>query len=174
MSKFSCPFPAALNPLSPNGFQLVIDKLPGITFFCQQCPIPGISLPQSVQGSPFADISLPGDKMDFEQLTVTFLVDEQMDNWKAVFRWMQGLGFPDNNEQYKNYKANPNGKSEVANFYSDARLIILGNNLTPIQTLVFTDIYPSDLGSLAFTNVSNDVEYLTASATFNYSTYDFE
>lgn len=173
--KFSCPFPDNLNPLSPNGFQLIIDRLPGVTFFCQEAPIPNVILPDSVQGSPFVDISVPGDKLNFEPLTITFLVDEKMENWKSIFNWMNGLGFPESNEQYTDYiDSVESGYSELQKFYSEARLIVFGNNLTQIQTINFVDIYPTSLGQLEFTNVSNDVQYLTATATFNYTLFKFD
>lgn len=175
MSKFQCPFPANLNPLSPNGFQLIIDKLPGVTFFCQQAPIPGISLPTADQETPFVMVPVPGETLIFEPMNVNFLVDEKMDNWKAVFNWMNGLGFPESNDQYIEYlNTNQNNSmSELQNFYSDAKLIVYGNNLTPIQTLNFIDIHPESLGELSFTNVSQDVEYLTANVSFRYSHFNF-
>ena len=175
MSRFQCPYPDNLNPLSPNGFQLIIDRLPGVSFFTQDAPIPSIVLPESIQNTQFSDISVPGDKLNFEPLSITFLVDEKMENWKSIFNWMSGLGFPESNEQYSDYiNSVKTGYSELQKFYSEARLIVYGNNLTPIQTLNFEDIYPTSLGQLSFTNVSNDVQYLTASATFNYTTYNFD
>lgn len=173
--KFSCPFPDNLNPLSPNGFQLIIDKLPGVTFFCQNVPIPGISMPEAIQGSPFTNISLPGETIEFEPLTVSFLVDEKMENWKSVFKWMNGLGFPIDNEQYNEYRNESKmNLSELQEFYSDGRLIIYDNNLSPIQTINFVNLHPTSLGQLDFTNTSTDVEYLTATATFNYTLYKFD
>lgn len=175
MAKSQCPFPDDLNPLSPNGFQLIIDKLPGVTFFTQEVPVPGLSLPAATQESPFSTVHTPGDKIEFEQLTVQFLVDEHMNNWKAVYKWMTGLGFPSDNNEYTEFiDSQKNYESELQKMYSDARLIIYGNNLTPIQTIHFTDIYPESLGSLAFTNITQDVQYLTCTATFNYTYYKFD
>lgn len=180
MTKFSCPFPENLNPLSPNGYQLVIDTLPGVVFFSQTVNIPGITMPESIQYTPLSDVGVPAEKINFENLVVQFLVDENMSNYKNIFRWMQGLTFPDNNNQWVQYLAgetfeqNQPNESELAKMYSDARLIILGNNNNSIQTLKFSDIYPIALSPLQFTNISTDVEYLQATVEFKYTTYDFE
>ena len=41
------------------------------------------------------DLPIPGDKMEFEDLNVRFLVDENLENYMEIQNWMRGLGFPE-------------------------------------------------------------------------------
>jgi len=54
ITTLTCPIPSNINPLSPNGFQFSIAKLPDLTYFAQQVTIPGISLPAFEANNPFA------------------------------------------------------------------------------------------------------------------------
>lgn len=173
MSKFQCPYPESLNPLSPAGFQLIIEKLPGVTFFSQTVTLPSVNLFDSNQSTPFTDVPIPGEKLQFEPLTVSFLIDETMHNYKEVFNWLSGIAFPENNNQYSDFINSQGNLSELQKLYSDAKLIVLGNNLTPIQTISFIDTYPVNLGSLTFTTTDSDINYLTATLTLNYTRFEF-
>jgi len=171
----SCPVPNNINPLSPNGYMFTIAKLPSLSFFCQEVNLPSLSLPEAQQLNPFTKISLAGDQLEFGSLTVQFLVDENMENYKAIHNWLVGLGFPENNEQYKNFidSASVLELSEVARSSSDATLVILGNNNNPIQTIEFKDCIPESLESLTFLSTNQDVQYLVGSVSFKYTLYKF-
>lgn len=176
MSKLQCPFPDNLNPLASNGFKLTVNKLPNLTYFCQECPLPGISIESADQFTRFNRVPTPGDEIEFEPITATFLVDENMANWKAIYDWITGFGTPDSEDQYKEFMYGQNNdlSSELQKMYSDGSLIIYGNNLTPIRTIYFTNMIPTQLSGLQFTNTSSDVQYLSATVTFDYTLYSFD
>ena len=171
----TCPYPETLNPLSPNGFQFSIQKLPDLTYFSQQVSIPGISLPNTTFNTPFSQVKIAGDLLAYDSLNVEFLVDEKMTNYLALYDWIIAMGFPENYDQYVSWQ----GKfqtpflSEIAKNFSDATLTILGSNNMPIQNITFVDIIPTSLGAINFTTTSTDVQYITCNATFEYSYYKF-
>lgn len=174
MANLTCPFPANLNPLSANGFQFAITKLPGLSYFCQAATIPSITLGEASQSSPLIDAFLPGEKLEYEPITIEFLIDEQMENFKAIQKWMTGLGFPDDNTQYSDLLAeNENVIDEDAGVVSDGTLIILNSSNNPVATIQFKDLFPVSLGSLRFSSTSDQTEYLTGTATFRYTSYSF-
>lgn len=179
MANANCPIPSNINPLMPTGFQLSITKLPEVSFFCQQASIPEIELPAALMPTPFSMIGLPGDRISFGELTVTFIVDENLSNYKAVFNWIKGLGFPENYEQYTALvAADPRGLDGkfggMVQEYSDATLGILGSNNLPTANVVFRNVQPISLSSLQFQANVTDIQYLTGVATFRYTYYDFE
>ena len=50
---------------------------------------------------------LPGDKFVFDTLEITFMVDENLENYREMHGWLTGIGFPRDREQYtKMLKAN--------------------------------------------------------------------
>lgn len=170
----TCPVPENINPLSPNGFMFSIARIPEVTYFCQEVNIPEVSLSTVEQGSPFVRIPLPGDTLDFGELNVQFLVDSQMSNYKALFNWIRGLGFPENNRQYTQQITNSYSLNEGAAAYSDATLTALSNKNVPAGTVLFKDCVITSLSGLVFTSTSNDVQYLVGNASFKYSYFKFE
>ncbi len=171
----TCPLPENINPLSPNGYMFTLQRLPELSFFCQEVSLPSITLPEATQMTPFTKIPLSGDQIDFDTLRVQFLIDEKMENYKAIHNWIIGLGFPENYSQYTQSVGDSPipGVNEVARSSSDATLIILGNNNTPIQVIQFADCVPESLESITFTSTNQDVQYLIGSASFRYTYYKF-
>jgi len=175
MTTLSCPVPSNINPLSPNGFMFSIQKLPEVSFFCQQVNLPGITLGSPEFGNPFQTQPIPGETLTYDQLTVQFLVDDQMTNYMAIYNWIVALGFPNTYEQYTTFFNNDQRAniSELATNYSDSTLQILGANNTAIRTVQFIDMFPVTLDSLMFQSTNQDVNYLVGNATFRYGYYKF-
>ena len=181
----NCPIPNNINPLSPTGFRLSITKIPEVTYFCQEANVPEIGLESIDVGTPFSVSALPGEMLRFGELSVNFLIDEQMLNYKAIHNWLIGLGFPESYTQYQtlvnaqqNSSSNPSTTSPaVPKFgnmlgnYSDGTLEILGSNNTAIQTIHFVDLHPVSLGTLNFQANVTDINYLVGNATFKYTYY---
>lgn len=178
MANANCPIPSNINPLSPTGFRLSISKLPDLVFFCQEANLPEIELPSIEMPTTFSTIGVPGDMIHYGDLTVQFLVDENLANYKGVHNWIVGLGFPENYLQYQALGANDgivgnNKFGGMVGNYSDGVLEILGSQNTATQTVAFRDLHPVSLSSLPFTANATDVNYLIGTATFRYTYYDF-
>lgn len=171
----TCPLPENINPLSPNGYMFTLQRLPELSYFCQEVSLPAITLPEATQLNPFSKIPLSGDQIEFDTLRIQFLIDDKMKNYRAIHDWIVGLGFPENNSQYTQTieVSNMPGLSEVAKSTSDATLIILGNNNMPIQAIQFADCVPESLESITFVSNNQDVQYLIGSASFRYTYYKF-
>lgn len=179
MATMGCPLPANLNPLSPTGFRLNITKLPEVTFFCQEANIPDINLAPIPIGTPFSTNLIPGEIIDFGTLNVNFLVDESMSNYKAIYNWIVGLGFPRDYLQYQGLGESQEPVQLSVKFgtqqgnFSDGTLEILGSNNVGVQVINFKDLHPVSISSLNFRADVDDVQYLTGSAAFKYTYYEF-
>lgn len=168
--------PSNINPLSPTGFRLSIAKLPEIEFFCQEVNIPDITLGEVNFDTPLSRIPVPGDKLSFGNLEVQFLVDEDMKNYKSVWDWMIGLGFPRNNTDYTNYMNRSNQiqqNKELTRNTTDATLAILTNNSNQNIIINFRGLFPIGLNGLTFNSTEGDVNYLIGRATFAFNYYEF-
>lgn len=173
-STITCPVPTNINPLSPNGFLFNIQKLPKIAFFCQSVNLPGITLGSPEFGNPFNIAPIPGETLTYDQLTVQFLVDENMENYQSIYNWIVALGFPESYDQYITFTNNDTTNySELAKNYSDATLQILTANNVTAKTVQFIDLFPIGIDSLQFAGTNNDVQYLIGNATFRYALYKF-
>jgi len=174
MPNLTCPLPANINPLSPNGFNFSISKLPEVSFFCQEVNLPGISTQTAEMNTPFSLLPFAGDIITYEDLQVQFLVDENMLNYTAIYNWLIGLGFPEDNKQFSDFTNNAiGGYSRTDREFSDATLQILGSNNQPVKSIHFIDILPINLSTLTFQSTNTDVNYLVGSATFKISRYNF-
>ena len=98
-----------------------------------------------------------------------------MDNYKALYDWLKGLGFPTEHQEYSDFIAQDQqaNKMELSKNYSDASLSILSSNNQVVKTLRFVDMFPISLASLQFGSNLSDVNYLQGNAIFRYTYYEF-
>ena len=89
------------NFLSPVGFRFTLAKTPKVNFFCNSARIPEINLGVANQPTYLKDLDIPGDKLTYGDLTLRFLVDENLENYMAIHNWMTGLGFPESTQECK-------------------------------------------------------------------------
>ena len=168
------------NYMSPLGFKLVLTKTPKVDFLCQSANIPSISMGTAIQPSYLKDIPVPGDKVLYDDLNVRFLVDEKMENYLAIHKWMTGLGYPESLGQYSQLKTDDNRTdrrvSDAADplyfQYSDATLQVLNSNYKPSVLINFKDAFPVALSTLDFDVTTRDYSYFTAEVTFKYTIYN--
>ena len=162
------------NFLSPTGFRFSIKRCPAATFFCNKANIPELNLGIAVQPSYLKDIDRPGEKIEFGDLNITFLVDEDLVNYMEIQKWIRGLGFPEDLDQFaqleKEAILGPQGKFE--NIYSDGVLQILSSNQVAKYQVVFQDLFPYSLSTLSFDATDTDIEYFTADVSFKYTIYN--
>ena len=169
------------NLLQGSKFKLNFDRLPDVSFFCTSVNIPGLSLSENMRATPFVDYAIAGDKLTYEKLEITFLINENLSPWKEVHDWMRGLGFPTNFDEYKNLAALQASKlypglstlGTEAPQYSDGRLSIFTNKNNPVVTISFKDLYPVEISSIDFATKMTAEDIISGTARFAYMYYDF-
>jgi hypothetical protein len=164
------------NFLSPTGFKFILNKAPKVDFFSNTANIPAISLGSSTMTRYGKNIDIPGDKMEFGDFNLRFIVDEYLENYMEIWNWMTGLGFPYSIEQYHDLTetADPNlkGIKSISSYErSDGTLQILSSNFNPTLSVIFYGLYPISLSSLEFDATSENINYFTAQVNFKYTYY---
>jgi hypothetical protein len=166
------------NFLSPTGFKFALKRSPAAAFFCNQANIPSLDLGIAQQTSYLKDIDIPGDKIVFGDLTLRFLVDEDLFNYMEIQNWIRGLGYPEKLSQLKDLSEDGKIKSRFGqsgeNIYSDATLQVLSNSLIPKFQIMFKDVFPYSLSTITFDATDTDIEYFTADVSFKYTIYDMQ
>ena len=135
-------------------------RTPTLTYFCQKANLPGLTLGSAEQQTPFRAVPWSSTKMQWGELNITFLVDEELKNWLEIFNWMNGLAL---SEGFSNYKGNN---------FSPATLTIMTNNKLPNIEVDFRSCCPVSLSEIQFSSDQGNQEYLTASASFAYTHFD--
>ena len=164
------------NFLTPVGFKFILNRAPKVAFFSNQANIPGINLGTATQPTYLKDIDTPGDKLTFNDLTIRFLVDEDLENYMEIQHWMRGLGYPENLEEiYNLQKENTfmdTTDTKLMNIYSDATMNVLTSSQNTNFKIKYRDVFPVSLSDLEFDATDADIQYFTAEATFKYTIYD--
>jgi len=160
------------NYLSGIGFKFNLAKYPKVDFFSNSARIPELSLAVATQPSYLKDIDLPGEKLTYGDFTLRFLIDEDMENYMAIYEWLNGLGFPESTKEFKTLTTDKDGQREMREQFCDGTLRILNSNLREIAKVKFKDLFPVSLTSLDFDATNTDIEYLTAEASFKYTIYE--
>ena len=182
--------PSKMDYASPVQFRFKIAKLPLVEFFIQTVNLPGISLGQATIPTPLYDYPVPGDAITYQSLDISFLVDENLNNYKELHDWLLGLGFPSKHQQFADMRATgadrfPGTASTTAasgtatpaplpegGIYSDATLTVLNSKNIAKTEVRFHNIFPTRLGSLSYNVKPTDVDYLTAGVDFSFMYYD--
>ena len=175
--------PSKLDYASPIQFRFKMNKIPKVEFFVQTANIPGINLGTATVPSPLYDYPVPGDKIQYQTLDLSFLVDENLNNYKELHDWISGLGFPSNHQQFADLQAGSADRFPG----STASSVATGSKRTPAPLaeggilnskniakteIRFKNVYPISLGSLSYNVQASDVDYLQVAASFNYLNYD--
>ena len=183
--------PTKLDYASPTQFRFILNQLPKVEFFTVATNLPGITLSETVQNTPFKDIPIMGNKLEYEDLSVTFICDEYLENYTSLHEWMTAIGFPKNRDQFSTFRSTTSnaptdtrGSSKdigdvgvstaIKGMFSDATLMVLSNKNNPIVQVNYADVFPTSLSALDFNQNATDVEYLQATATFKYKLYEIE
>ena len=185
--------PTKLDYASPTQFKFSIIKLPKVEYFCTAVNVPGITLGGTMsQPSPLKDIPIPGEKLTYEPLQMTFLVDENLENFQEIHGWLVGLGFPRDHSEFRDLVSSGNdrfpaknqsisneigkvkyGAANTGGTYSDATLTILSSKNNSELEVRFRNMFPTGLTGLQYNQQAADVDYLTATVSFEYEIYDF-
>jgi len=181
--------PDKLDYASATQFKFGIHQLPKVEFFTLSANVPGISAGTVTQATPFKDIPLMGEKLDYANLSISFIVDEYLENYISLHNWMVGIGFPEKREQFQIYRdvtsdTPASGKTPPVDLigkavpdialFSDAFIQILSNKNNPIVEVNFENAFPISLSALDYTQNATDVDYMVATADFAYQIYEIK
>ena len=185
--------PTQLDYVSPTQFKFNIHQLPKVEFFCTAANVPAINLGEAIFPTPYKQIPVMGDTLTYDNLSISFIVDENLENYIELHEWLTAIGFPKDREQFTTFRSSTadlpvitqgvsddrgltTGSSQLSTsargMFGDAILTILTNKNNPVVEVRFQDLFPVALGALDFTQVATDVEYISVTADFSYKIYE--
>ncbi len=152
--------PDKLDYASSTQFKFGIHQLPKVEFFTLSANVPGISADTVINPTPFKDIPIVGEKLTYDNLSITFQVDEYLENYISLHNWMKGIGFPTDRQEFRTFRdvtsnTPAGGKTPPVDLvgkavpdralYSDAYLMVLSNKNNPIVEINFQNIFPEKI-----------------------------
>jgi hypothetical protein len=161
--------PSNLSYLSPIGFKFQLSKFPEVNYFCQSANIPGISIGQIELPTPTSTGYMAGDEVAFEELTISFVIDENMKNWLSIYDWIIALGVPTMGDREALSKLQSEGAERTS-----AVLTVLTGAMNAQLNFYFNEVWPLNLSSIEFNSTSTEVDYVIANVSFRYDNYRVE
>jgi len=106
-----------------------------------------------------------GGQYAFEDLNVSFVVDEDIKNWTEVFDWMESIG------NMRGFGPPVIAESITDDFFSDILLMVTNSAYQPKYYVQFRDAFPIALSGIEFNSTALETEPIVANATFSYTSY---
>ena len=175
-----------------NQFKVYLPLFPITEWFVTRANIPGVTLGQAVQATPFTDMPVVGDKLTYDDFYFTFIVDEQLKNYQEMHNWLVNIGFPASGSQFK-AQLRPDGttraKQQVIDrssgagtvvdmvdrvLYSDIELFILSSKNNPVVKIQMFEAFPTSLTAIEYSSQEADTTYAECTCTFAYSYFTIE
>ena len=160
--------------LQPTKFLLTFDRIPNVTYFCQEANIPGVTIPAIVVPTPMLDYHVTGNKMTFSTFNIRFMIDSRAEDWKSIYNWILSLASPHGFEERNQLTALQNQyKNTDFKGYSDAVLTALSNLNNPIFRVHLVGLFPISLSDIQFDTTLSADHIMTADASFSVKYFDF-
>lgn len=163
--------PKSTSLLQPTKFKMTFMRVPDVVYFLQKFQLPGGTLPPVTQYMPFKNRPAAGNKLDYETLKVTFIVEEDMYSWAQIHNWIKSLGTETGFSDYQQLKKMPGGEIGFS-AYSDATLTVLSTQNNPKIQFKFYDTFPITLGTIEFDSSKSAEEVYHVDVEFGFHYYE--
>lgn len=164
-------------PLNETRFTFSVHSTPKVSYSCVSVSLPGVNL--RVVDAPFPNTTefYPGIRADFSDLALEFLIDQNMENYLEMWKWIEAMAFPEDIVQRRQWleKAPTNvGLNLIAKAMVDCTLFVYTTQYNPLLEIRFFDCFPTGLYPVAFTSRSFESQELTCTVTIRYRSFKFE
>lgn len=161
--------PQNTTPLQATKFLLTFARIPNTQYFCQEVNIPGVSLGEVDRVTPFLDMFLPGTKLKYDPLDISYIVDAELQSWKDMYNWFTSIANPEGFEgRVKNYDSDKSN-----HHYSDAILTVLSPLNNPVIRIEYSHVFPLSMSDIQFDTKLSADNIITCRATFRYQSYRY-
>lgn len=173
--------PDNLSYLAPTQFELLIKKLPNTKYFSTGVNVPSVSVAEVQQPTNLGrNVLIPGDKINFGEITVTFIVDENMENWTELYQWMSQITSSTDPEKYRSLVGAArradlpyDGSGDPDAVYSDMTIVVTTAANNPNRYIRIEGAFPTSLGEITMdTTVAGGLSYVTCTASFQFTNFE--
>ena len=166
--------PTSNNFVKETAFSFACAYIPDTVYHLQTATLPGISASPVNVGTPLSPVLVPGDNVEWSPITITFMVDEELANYRKMHDWIVKLYTGRDTSDLTTLKSENFIQEDLGGGVTDATLTVRSNKQNTTLRVKFEELFPTSLSDLQFTTVSEDAEYLVATATMVYNTYTID
>ena len=169
IESFSSNTPQNSSILQLTRFTFIIPDKPYLKYYCQTVSIPTVTTSEVTVATPFSNTYRHGDKMVFDPLTITAIVDEDMRIWEETYNWLKGLTRPSSSEEYIRKSL-----QDTTPLYFDGFLTVNTNANNPNIRFKFHNCHPISLGGVDFDTKTDADNIPTCTIQFRYDIFEVE
>lgn len=92
---------------------ITFNDKPNSAYYIQKYNLPGFTLGETTQSTPYQTISVPGSQINFNAFNATFILDEEMKTWFEIWKWMKENNTENNTADFALYIFNNTAKRFV-------------------------------------------------------------
>ena len=149
------------NYLKNNAFTFAVERLPQTMFRVVTGELPSISITPPSAGDMASTQYFPSTAIEFEPLTLEFIVDDNLLNYEEVYEWITDQQFATRKNKFT--------PSDNLALLSDGVLVTMNRSSNANRSFIFKGMFPISLGSLQFTTTTDSPEPIRCQVTFRYS-----
>ena len=152
---------------SDSGFTFLLTDLPTILtrdksrnllLNCNTVFLPGVNIGVTKVNHLGGYINTPSNDLKFDDMNLTFLLDENLDNWKTIFNW---LILMNNNKDVFAVAWDVPVVTGILAYYNNW----LNKKVLEIE---YWKVWPTGLGQITLSTKTDGSQYLEASVTFTF------
>ena len=156
------------NYLSAGGFKIQVKRLPNVEFFSNKVLLPSVTTNSVKSDTPLSAFYSVGDHVNYADLDLTFIVDENMNNYIEIYEWVKAFGTTENLESYGKLESSADGLT------SDISLMILNSHKNPNIEVTFLNAFPIGITPVSLDLSGQDVTYVEATVTLRYDRFNIK
>lgn len=170
IESFTTNTPDNTSILQATKFTFLIPDKPFLKYFCQTVTVPAVSTSEIQVATPFAATYRHGEKLSYDALTITALMDEDLRVWEETYNWIRSLTRPTSFAEYPRKSR----KTIKEPLYFDGFLTVNTNANNSNIRFKFRDCHPTAVGMINFDTKVNADSIPTCDFTFRYDYFELE
>ncbi len=154
------------NYFQPSQFKVNIDrtKASNLEFYCQRISHPGIAVSStSVPVSRLQTLSIPGDTLNYDELTMEIIIDEDFKAYSEFYAWLESLTVT-----RSDFQQIPNQTI----IETDILVSILSSANNVVKQFKYLNCVPTSLGAINFEASVGETDIVTFPITFRIDTFE--
>lgn len=137
---------------------LTPDQSSNLLLNCNTVSIPGVSVNVAREHWQGAYLKYAMGNITFDSISVNFLVDEDISNWKTLFKWVT---FANNNRDKFGIEWSENNSTGILEYYNNYMNKV-------VLKMTFNHIWCSGVGAIQLTTKTDGSQYLEANGVFEF------
>lgn len=169
------------NGMQPNNYRISFGYRKELPIWAQRLVIPGVAGNSPIeQSTPMRSILHPGHGVTLNGLSISFIVDEDMNNWLSLFQWIMECHMASSEADINDLLYRDQQGTKLLQSHrdivgsTDATILCLTNKKNPMMKVTLGKMFPVALSDVELLSTSGGADQRTATVDFKFNHIKFE